>query len=160
MLLKKKYSAEQIVQMLTVYTLKGTLSIGQIKRLLGGAYSLEGFDGQALTALYDRHLAIKQENRALAVDTMEHIVARDGLDVADDTDTILLMCALVSLSAQLEHMAEAILDARFPEPDVEEEKKEEKETRKEEKEAKKEEKKEEKERAKQEKAKAKENKKA
>ena len=33
----KKYTKEQIVQILTVYTLKNTLSIGEIKRLLEGA---------------------------------------------------------------------------------------------------------------------------
>ena len=37
----KKYNKEQILQMLTVYTLKGTLSIGEIKRLILGAYETE-----------------------------------------------------------------------------------------------------------------------
>ena len=50
----KKYNKEQIVQMLTVYTLKGTLSINEIKRTLKGAYASEDFDGEDLTALYDR----------------------------------------------------------------------------------------------------------
>ena len=36
----KKYTKEQIIQILFVYTLKGTLSIGEIKRILDGAYSI------------------------------------------------------------------------------------------------------------------------
>ena len=52
----KKYSKEQIVQMLTVYTLKSSLSIGEIKRLMGGAYASEDFSGEDLTAIYDRHI--------------------------------------------------------------------------------------------------------
>ena len=55
----KKYNKEQIVQILTIYTLKNTLSIGEIKRLLDGAYAIEGFAGDDLIALYDRYLAMK-----------------------------------------------------------------------------------------------------
>ena len=44
----KKYTKEQIIQILFIYSLKGTLSIGEIKRMLDGAYSIEGFDGAAL----------------------------------------------------------------------------------------------------------------
>ena len=51
----KKYTKEQIIQILMVYTLKGTLSIGEIKRVLDGAYALEGFDGAALADLYDKY---------------------------------------------------------------------------------------------------------
>jgi len=41
----KKYTKEQILQILTVYSMKNTLSIGEIKRMLSGAYEIEGFDG-------------------------------------------------------------------------------------------------------------------
>ena len=51
----KKYTKEQIIQILLIYTLKGTLSIGEIKRMLDGAYAIEGFDGAALTELYDKY---------------------------------------------------------------------------------------------------------
>ena len=40
----KKYTKEHIVQMLLIYSLKNTLSIGEIHRLLQGVYR-EGFDG-------------------------------------------------------------------------------------------------------------------
>ena len=168
----KKYSKEQIVQMLTVYTLKSTLSIGEIKRMLDTAYAAPNFKGEDLISLYDRHQQIKEENRALTLETLERILERDGLDIAVDRDCITAIGALLSLSAQLKNVAQAMLDDRFPEPISEEEetekeeksekiakkeaKAEKKEAKKEEKAEKKEEKREGKEQAKQEKVKAKE----
>lgn len=142
----KKYNKEQILQMLTVYTLKGTLSIGEIKRLILGAYGTEGFDGESLRKLYDKHLDIKAENSEHALAALEGIVERNGFDVEDDVDYISTVCALVALSAQLRHIAQAMIDARFPEPEEpeEDEKDAEKVERKEEKKAEKAERKEEK----------------
>ena len=133
----KKYNKEQILQMLTVYTLKGTLSIGEIKRLLQGAYSVDGFDGEALKALYDKHLDIKEDNREYALGALDSIIERNSLDVEDDVDYIVTVCALVSLSAQLRGIAQAMIDEKFPEPEepVEDEKDIEKAERKEEKKA-------------------------
>ena len=169
----KKYNKEQILQMLTVYTLKSTLSIGEIKRLLEGAYAVDGFDGSALTELYDKYIAIKDDNRECVKNVAEDIITRNSFDVDNDIDYISIVCALASLSAQLRNVAQAMIDARFPEPvepeedekDIEkserkEEKKAEKAERKEEKKAEKAERKEDKETEKAEKKQKKEEKKA
>ena len=111
----KKYNKEQILQMLTIYTLKGTLSIGEIKRILDGAYASEGFDAASLVALYDRHLDIKEENREYALETLAEIIERNDLDIDNDIDYISTVCALTSFSAHLRNMAQAMIDARFPE---------------------------------------------
>ncbi len=142
----KKYNKEQILQMLMVYTLKGALSIGEIKRLLQGAYSVEGFDGQALQELYDKYLDIKDVNRDYAIKALDGIIERNSLDMQNDVDYISTVCALVSFSAQLRNIAQAMIDARFPEPEEPEEddKDTEKAGRKEEKKAEKAERKEEK----------------
>ncbi len=139
----KKYNKEQILQMLTIYTLKGTFSIGEIKRLLNGAYSNEGFDATALTALYDRHLDIKEVNREYALAALDGILDRNELDIDNDIDYISVVCALASFSAHLRNIAQAMIDVRFPEPTTEEASAEEEPTKKEkkaEKKAKKEEK--------------------
>ena len=57
----KKYNKEQILQMLTVYSLKNNISIGEIKRILDGAYGIEGFDGKALAG---KPVKITQKNHA------------------------------------------------------------------------------------------------
>ncbi len=154
----KKYNKEQILQILTVYTLKGTLSIGDIKRLLDGAYGVEGFDGKALTRLYDRHLDIKDVNRGVAMANLEGILDGNGLDVENDVDYINVIFALASISAHLRNMAQAMIDAKFPEPvePTADEKEREKEEKKEEKKERKEEKKADKKQKKEKKAKNKE----
>ena len=110
----KKYNKEQILQMLTVYTLKGTLSINEIKRTLKGAYETDGFDGESLRELYDRHLDIKDVNREYAKMALDEIIERNGLDMESDVDYISAICALVAFSAQLRNMAQAMIDDRFP----------------------------------------------
>ena len=110
----KKYNKEQIVQMLTVYTLKGTLSINEIKRTLKGAYASGDFGGEELTALYDRYLDIKNDNREYAKMALDGIIERNDLDMESDVDYISAICALVSFSAQLRNMAQAMIDDRFP----------------------------------------------
>ena len=131
----KKYSKEQIIQILTIYTLKSTLSIGEIKRILKGAYADESFGEAELTSIYDKHLAIKEENKERAKAVLGEIVEKASLDIDNDIDYISAICALSSLSAQLKGIAQAMIDERFPEAaeedasdkDKEKEKKEKKE---------------------------------
>ncbi len=132
----KKYNKEQILQMLIIYTLKGTFSINEIKRILDGAYASEGFDSARLTELYDRHLDIKEVNREYAMAALDGILERNDLDTDDDIDYILTICALASFSAHLRNIAQAMIDERFPEP-IEEETDEEEPSKKERKEEKK-----------------------
>ena len=110
----KKYDKEQILQMLTIYSLKSTLSINEIKRLLDGMYAVEGFDGEQLTKIYDRHLDIKDADREYAKDAINGIIERNGLDVADDLDYINLVCAIAAFSAHLKGIAQAMIDERYP----------------------------------------------
>ena len=130
----KKYNKEQIIQILTVYTLKNTLSIGQIKRLLDGAYSIEGFDGEALTEVYDRHLEIKRSNRDYTLEILDGLMERQGLDTDDEREFMLLVGSLLSLSAFLRQTAQAMIDVKYPIPAEVEEKKEEKKSARKEKE--------------------------
>ena len=110
----KKYDKEQILQMLTIYTLKSTLSINEIKRLLQGMYATEDFDEDALTALYDRHLQIKESDRQYECDTIDGIIERNSLDITDELDYISLVCAIAAFSAHMKNIAQAMIDARFP----------------------------------------------
>ena len=116
----KKYDKEQILQMLTIYTLKSTLSINEIKRLLNGMYATEDFDVEELTRLYDRHLEIKESNREYALVALDELIERNELDISDDLDYISLICAISAFSAHLKNIAQAMIDSRFPQPTVEE----------------------------------------
>jgi len=118
----KKYNTEQIVQILSVYTLKSNLSIGEIKRLLQGAYGIEGFDGEDLTEIYDRYLAIKRDNRAYSREILDHLMKEHQLNVEDEREFMLIVGSLLSLSGFLRQTAQAMIDARYPLPDPDEEK--------------------------------------
>ena len=109
----KKYDKEQILQMLSIYTLKSTLSINEIKRLLQGMYAVEGFDADALTEIYNKHLEIKDANRAQAIDVINEIAENNSLNIADDIDYVSLVCAISALSSQLKNVAQAMIDAKF-----------------------------------------------
>ena len=124
----KKYTREQVAQILYVYSLKNTLSIGEIKRLLQGAYGIENFDAADLISLYDTYQGIRELNGKRAIDLLEADIL-DGLqlDPENEKDYISTICALVSLSAQLKNIAQALIDERYPEVTDGDEKKEKKE---------------------------------
>ena len=121
----KKYTKEQITQILFVYTLKSTLSIGEIKRLLDGAYAIDGFDGKALTELYDKYTSTKELNREYIGDIAERMLESANLDIENDEDFISAIINFASMSAFLKNIAQAMIDERFPisESDLEKEKK-------------------------------------
>lgn len=151
----KKYNKEQIIQILTVYTLKNTLSIGEIKRLLKGAYATEGFDADALIRFYDRYMEIKENNRGYAEEVLNGLLERNDLVSDEDADVMLTVGALLSLSAFLRQTAQGLIESQYPALEEAEDKEKEKEEKREEKERAKDREKEEKAKAKEEKQKKK-----
>ena len=49
---------------------------------------------------------------------LDGIVERNELNMDDDIDYINAVCGLASLSAQLRNIAQAMIDARFPEHNI------------------------------------------
>ena len=120
----KKYTKEQIIQILTVYTLKNTLSIGEIKRLLDGAYALEGFNGDELVKIYDRYIDIKTDNREYAQLILKKLIDSNSLDIENEKDFMLIVGSLLSLSGFLKNIAQALIDEKYPIPEAPDEKEE------------------------------------
>ena len=118
----KKYNKEQIIQILSIYTLKNTLSMGEIKRLLDGAYSVEGYDGGALAETYDRYISIKRENREYSVEILSELMKNNALDIENERDFMLIVGSLLSLSASLKNMAQELIDVKYPSVEAEPEK--------------------------------------
>lgn len=112
----KKYSKEHIIQMLLVYSLKNTLSISAIKRILQGVYE-EGFDGKRLAEGYDRYIELKDSNRRLSKEITDNFIEEHGLDIENDDDFFAFLLGLVSLSADLKNISTALLEARYPDLD-------------------------------------------
>ena len=135
----KKYTREQVIQILYIYSLKSTLSMSEIKRLLYGAYQIGGFDAEQLITLYDNYQEIRGETREHSLKFLnDDILDNLSLDSENDADYISAVCALVSMSEHLKNIAQAMIDAKYPEPiesdSEEKDKKEEKEKDKEKKE--------------------------
>ena len=126
----KKYSKEHIIQMLLVYDLKNTLSIGEIKRILQNVYGSDAFRDGGLEDVYRRYLAIKEFERQEAFSLLETYLERADLDPDDDADFLTLLLGMASVSAYLKSCVQVLLKARYP--DLDEEKTREEQARREE----------------------------
>ena len=139
----KKYSKEQILQMLLVYSMKNTLSIGEIKQILQGVYALPTYNTAMLESVWARFLDIKECERTEAWEAVQSFIDTHSLNTDDDSDFLTLILSLAAMSSYFKSIAQALLEARYPFVDTEskEEQKRQKEEEKKEKKEKKEEKK-------------------
>lgn len=118
----KKYTKEQIVQMLVVYLLKNTLSIEEIGRMMEAIYAKEDYSGAKLIRAYDTAVAIKQSQKNRCPELLEQIIAEEDLHTEDGEDYFVALLAAVSLSAYFRNIARAMLE-EYPLPESDEEKK-------------------------------------
>ncbi len=118
----KKYSKEQIVQMLTVYSLKNTLSIEEIGRVMQSIYASKDYAGQTLIGAYDKAMTIKQSQKHRCPEIVQQILDEEMLDSENDQDYFVLLLAVASLSAYFRNIAKAMLE-KYPMPESDEEKK-------------------------------------
>ena len=118
----KKYNKEQIIQILSIYSLKNTLSMGEIKRLLDGAYAIDGFNGDSLAEIYERYISIKNGNREYSKEILSELVEKNGLNINDERELMLIVGSLLSLSGFLRNIAQEIIDVKYPQNDEEAEK--------------------------------------
>lgn len=120
----KKYTKEHFLQMLLVYAMKSTLSIGEIKRILQNLYRVEGFDAEMLTDIYRRYLEIKQYERKNACRVMKIIIRSAGLDLEKEEDFAVLLLGLSSISSYLKTIVQALLEEHYPDLNEEKEREE------------------------------------
>lgn len=123
----KKYSKDHIIEMLLVYALKNTLSIGEIKRVLTGVREECGFSGKDLVEGYRRFLGVKETNRERVPRIVRTVLREEALDITDDRDFFVALLDILSLSAYLKAVAQEMLEARYTDPDLAEKEKKEKE---------------------------------
>ena len=123
----KKYSRGHIIEMLLVYAMKSTLSIGEIKRMLTGARGECGFSGADLADCYRRFLSCKEENRVRTGETVRALLQNDALNIENDRDFFVALLDILSLSAYLKAAAQEMLTARYADPDLTEKEKKERE---------------------------------
>lgn len=115
----KKYSKEQIIQMMLVYSLKNTLSIGEIKRMLQNIYALPQTQDGMLEEVYLRFLEIKEFEREEAWNLLLAFINGSALDLENEADFFTLILGLSSMSSYLKNIVQALLESHYPDIDAE-----------------------------------------
>lgn len=109
----KKYSKEHILQMLLVYEMKNTLSIGEIQEVLQSLYAKPGYDEQMLEAIWRRYLDVKEFERGDVQSLVESLATANGLDLSGEEDFLVLLLGLSNLSSYLKNVSQALLEAHY-----------------------------------------------
>ena len=104
----KKYTKEQIIQMLIIYQLKNNLSIQEIKELLTPIYESD----TDLSLLYDHFIDIKQVMNHQLQKLIQQILEDFNLQIENQEDFFLLVASLSSLSHSLTNIAEALINEK------------------------------------------------
>ena len=125
----KKYTKEQILQMLLVYEMKNTLSIGEIKRVLQNVYALPQYDAATVERVYDRYLDLKRYVRNEALVNTKMLVESSLFDLENEEHFLELVLSLSAMSSYYKNIVQALLDAHYP--DLNEEKTREEQEKKE-----------------------------
>ena len=132
----KKYSKEHILQMLLVYDMKNTLSIGEIKRILQNLYATEEYDARMLEEIYSKYLSIKEQERANLWGQVKTFLTDTDLNIEDEGDFLTLLLGLSAVSSYLKNTVQILLSEHYPalinEKEREEQEKQEKKEEKEE----------------------------
>ncbi|MCD8356210.1 MAG: DUF1836 domain-containing protein [Clostridia bacterium] len=112
----KKYSKEHILQMLAVYSLKNTLTIAQIKRILSGVTE-SGVGAAGLAECFDTQLARRRDISTQLIDSIERITEENQMKLDTPADAMAFLLTLTDITDTLAAFTSAITQIYFPEPD-------------------------------------------
>ncbi len=115
----KKYSKEHIIQMLLVYSLKNTLSMGEIKRMLQSFYALDEVNGDMMEEVYLRYLEIKEFEREEAWNLLLMFIEGGDINVENEVDYFTLILGLATMSSYLKSIVQSLLETHYPDLDAE-----------------------------------------
>ena len=115
----KKYSKEHILQMLLVYELKNTLSIGEIKRVLQSIYSLPDYSPALLERIYVRYIGLKAGERRQIKELVTLFMEQNDLSCDREEDLAALILSLSAMSSYLNTVVQLLIEKNCPDPDAE-----------------------------------------
>ncbi|MEG0592121.1 MAG: DUF1836 domain-containing protein [Coprobacillus sp.] len=107
----KKYSKDHILQMILIYSLKNTISIQEIKKVLQPYHE----ETEKIEPIYNQFLETKKELSTKLTAELNQFIKDNEYDLNNFdqlTQTLLLICAL---STQLKSIAEKMLDTYYME---------------------------------------------
>jgi hypothetical protein len=109
----KKYTREHIIQMLMVYSMKNTLTIQEIKRVLAGVYQEEGFSAAELEECYRQYLTFKQIERDTMPEAIRGMFRSSPIELKGRKDLLVLLLSMSAMSVYMKRMAENVIDRYF-----------------------------------------------
>lgn len=112
----KKYSKEHILQMLAIYSLKNTLSIAQIKRVLAGA-AASGMGEAELARCFETQIARRDAIDAKLRETAHRIVEENQIKLDTPEEVLSFLLTLTDITDTLSRFAAAISEEYFPDPE-------------------------------------------
>ena len=107
----KKYSKEHILQMLLIYSLKNTISIQEIKKVLQPYHQSD----ESIEPIYEEFITVKNELSHNITEQLQSFINSKNIDLNDPkqlTVTLLLICAI---SNQFQTIAQSMLDTYYNE---------------------------------------------
>ena len=107
----KKYSKEHVMEMVAVYSLKNTLSIEQIKRVL---CALDDSPKEVLEDQYQEYLAERMSKRESAREAAENMMK--GVSSDDYAELYTRLLLLTDIAQVIADFARGIADRCFPDP--------------------------------------------
>ncbi|MFQ9922492.1 MAG: DUF1836 domain-containing protein [Beduini sp.] len=110
----KKYSKDHIIQMLIIYSLKNTLSIEEIKRILQPIYKLSDENNVDLSHIYDHYLELKEDKKEVMAVAIDTILRDEKLNLAQDEDRLVMVLCLCALSEFSKSVAQELIDQYYP----------------------------------------------
>ena len=110
----KKYSKEHILQMLAVYSLKNTLTITQIKRILSGI-AQSGSGAKELADCFNTQLERRDAVSTHLMRSLEQMMKENDMHVDTPEAALAFLLTLTDLTDTLTAFASAITQECFPE---------------------------------------------
>lgn len=107
----KKYSKDHILQMLLIYSLKNTISIQEIKKVLQPYHEKT----EKIEPIYNQFLEFNKELSHQLTSEIESFIHKNHFDLNDPDQMTTMLLLICALSNQFKAIAETMLDTYYPE---------------------------------------------
>ncbi|MCI9093428.1 MAG: DUF1836 domain-containing protein [Coprobacillus sp.] len=107
----KKYSKDHILQMLFIYSLKNTISIQEIKKVLQPYHEKT----ENIEPIYNQFLKFNKELSHQLTSEIKTFTSKNQFDLNDFDQMTTMLLLICALSNQFKAIAETMLDTYYPE---------------------------------------------
>lgn len=109
----KKYTKEHILQILIILSMKNTLSLNDIHRVMQSVISHESYQSETLNECYDKFLVLKNHARGSVEQVIDSVIDIHDLDSDNKEDLLLLLLCFTAMADEMKRLAEKMIDTYF-----------------------------------------------